>query len=102
MPDPRIWPIPSATPVAIVAPAVSGLVLAANPNRLDAEIINVSDPSEPISLSRGGIAVLGAGITLTARGSSYSIGTSNLFYGDINAISTSGSAGLSISEGVQP
>lgn len=99
MADPTIWPIPTGTPTAAVALAASGEVLAANLNRLDAEIINVSDPSEAVSLSRGGIAVLGAGITLTARGSSYRIGTANLFYGAINAISASGIAGLSIDEG---
>ena len=86
MPDPRIWPIPSATPSATIAPAASGPVLVANQRRVDAEIINVSDPSEAISLSRGDVAVLGAGITLTARGSSYRIGTENMFYGVINAI----------------
>lgn len=102
MPDPTIWPIPNATPTAIVAPAVSGPVLAANEFRVDAEIINVSDPSEAISLSRGDTAVLGAGITLTARGSSYRIGTNNMFYGVINAISASGDAALSIDEGTKP
>ena len=103
MPDPTIWPIPSATPTGpILAPAVSGPVLAANSNRLDAEIINTSDPSEAISLSRGGVAILGAGLTLTARGSSYSIRTGNLFYGVINAISATGDATLSIDEGTKP
>ena len=102
MPDPRIHTIPTGTPTAIVAPAASGAVLAANPNRVDAEIINVSNPSEAISLSRGDVAVLGAGITLTARGSSYRIGTDNLFLGIINAISASGDAELSIDEGTKP
>lgn len=100
MPDPRIWPIEDAAGTAIVAPAVSGEVLAANQHRADAEITNVSDPSEAISLSRGGVAVLNAGITLTARGSSYRIGTTNLFLGAISAISASGTAALSISQGV--
>ena len=102
MPDPRIFPIDSSIPTATVAPAVSGVILAANDRRVDAEIINVSDPSETISFSRGGVAVLGAGITLTAHGSSYRIGTNNLFYGVINAISASGTAALSIDEGIQP
>ena len=100
MPEPLSWPIESATPTAAVAPAASGPVLAANPRRADAEIINVSNPSEPISLSRGGVAVLSAGITLTATGSSYRIGAKNLFHGIINAISASGTAALSIDEGV--
>jgi len=99
MPDPRIFPIDSATPTATVAPAVSGVILAANEHRVDAEIVNVSNPVEPISLSRGGVAVLGAGITLTTYGSSYRIGTANLFYGNINGISASGNAALSVDEG---
>ncbi len=99
MADPRIWPIDNEIPTATVAPAISGIVLAENDRRVDAEIINVSDPSEAISLSRGGAAVLGAGITLTATGSSYRIGTNNLFTGDINGISVSGTAALSVSEG---
>ena len=102
MPDPRIHPIPTGTPTAILAPAVSGPVLAANLRRVDTEIINVSDPSEMVSLSRGDTAVLGAGITLTAHGSSYGIGTDNMFYGAINAISASGEAALSIDEGTDP
>ena len=103
MPDPRIFPIDRAIDTAIVAPAVSGVILAANDRRVDAEIVNVSQqPVEPISLSRGGVAVLNAGITLTTYGSSYRIGTANLFYGDINGISASGNAALSISEGNKP
>jgi len=102
MPDPTIFPIPSANPTAAIAPAASGPVLVANERRVDADIINVSDPSEAISLSRGNVAVLGAGITLTAYGSSYHIGTNNLFTGVINAISLSGDAALSIDEGVLP
>ena len=102
MTNPRIYSIPTGTPTAAVAPAASGPVLAANPYRVGAEIINVSNPSEAISLSRGDTAVLGAGITLTAKGSSYRIGTDNLFLGVINAISASGDAGLSIDEGTKP
>ena len=100
MPDPRIFPVETAIPTATVAPAASGVILAANPRRADAEIINVSqEPVEPISLSRGGVAILGAGITLTTYGSSYRIGTANLFLGNINGISASGNAALSVDEG---
>ena len=98
MPDPRIHPIDSETSTAIVAPAVSGIILAANPHRVGADIVNYSDPSEAISLGFGVDAVLGAGKTLTAHGSSYHMGTENLYLGDIYAISTSGTAALSISE----
>ena len=99
MPDPTVWPIKDSASSTIVAPAASGEVLAANPDRGDTEIINVSNPSEAISLSRGGVAVLGSGLTLTARGSKYRIGTTNMWYGAINAISASGTAALSIEEG---
>ena len=98
MPDPRIHPIDSETPTAIVAPAASDIILAANAHRVGADIINYSNPSEAISLGLGVDAVLGAGKTLTARGGSYHIGTENLFLGAIYAISTSGVAALSISE----
>ncbi len=98
MPDPRIHPVDSETPTAIVAPAASGVVLAANPHRVGVDIVNVSDPSEAISLALGVDAVLGAGKTLTTYGSSYHMGTDNLFLGDINGISLSGTAALSVSE----
>ena len=98
MPDPRIHPIDSETPSAIVAPAASGIVLAANAHRVGADIVNYSNPSEAISLGFGVDAVLGAGKTLTAIGGSYHMGTDNLYHGDIYAISASGTAALSISE----
>ena len=98
MPDPRIHTVESEIPTATVAPAVSGIILAANGNRQGADIVNMSDPSEPISLGLGVDAVLGAGKTLTAYGSSYHMGTNNLFKGDIYGISASGTAVLSVSE----
>ena len=98
MPDPRIHPIDSETPTAIVAPAVSAVGLAANPHRVGADVVNYSDPSEAISLGFGVAAVLGAGKTLTAIGSTYHMGTENLYLGAIYAISASGTAVLSLSE----
>jgi len=98
MPDPRIHPIENEIATATVAPAASGVILAANQHRSGADIVNLSDPIEPISLSLGGVAVLGAGKTLTTYGSTYHMGTDNLFYGDINGISASGTAALSVSE----
>ena len=98
MPDPRIHPIDSETPTAIVAPAASGVILAANPAREGVDIVNLSDPREAISLALGVDAVLGSGKTLTTYGSSYHMGTPNLFKGDIYGISASGAAALSISE----
>ncbi len=102
MPDPRIHPIPTGVPTAVLVAAASGEVMAANNRRVDAEFINVSVPSEMISLPRGGTAVLGAGVTLTAHGSSYYIGTDDMFYGAINAISASGEAALAMDEGSNP
>ena len=41
MPDPRIWPIPSVTDTFATVGVVSTLVLAANPNRVDAVLKNL-------------------------------------------------------------
>jgi len=98
MPDPRIHPITDEIITAVAAGAISNIVLAANTRRLGADIVNVSDPSESISLGLGQVAILGAGKTLTARGSVYHMGTDNLFSGDIYGISESGIGALSISE----
>ncbi|GAG02203.1 unnamed protein product [marine sediment metagenome] len=102
MPDPRIWPVPSANDGGVIVGAASAIVLAANPNRVDAEFTNYSDPSEAICLARGNAAVMGQGIILTVYGGTYRIGTNNLFLGDIYAICESGDAILAISEGVKP
>jgi len=98
MPDPRIHPIDTDIPTAVVAGAVSNIILVANVHRLGADIVNVSDPSEAISLALGVPAVLGAGKTLTVYGSVYHMGTDNLYSGDIYAISASGVGALSVSE----
>ena len=100
MPDPRIWPIPSVTDTFATVGAVSTLVLAANVNRVDAEIVN--DGDETVYLARGNAAVMGSGIRLNANGGSYRIGTNNLFEGTIYAICESGQLNLTISEGYQP
>ncbi len=98
MPDPRIHPINGEIPTAAVAEVVSNIILAANVERLGADIVNVSNPSEMISLGLGQVAVLGTGKTLTAYGSVYHMGTDNLYTGDIYGISASGTAALSVSE----
>ena len=86
MPDPRIHDVERTIPRTATAPNPSGSILAANQHRGDVEIVNISDkPVEPIFLSRGGIALIGFGIALTTYGSSYRIGTNNMFYGVINA-----------------
>ena len=98
MPDPRIHPIATEIVSAAVAGAVSNIILAANVERLGADIVNVSDPSEAISLGLGQVAVLGSGKTLTVTGSVYHMGTDNLYSGDIYGISASGIGALSVSE----
>ena len=102
MPDPRIFPITNCNDTFATVGAVSTLVLAANPNRVDCEFVNDSNPSEAIYLARGNAAVMGSGIALTARGGNYPMGTNNLFYGEIYAICASGDATLSLSEGYLP
>lgn len=99
MPDPRIWPIPNVTDNYVTVLAVSTLVLAANPNRVDAEFVN--DGDEVIYLSRGNAAVIGQGMRINPRGGSYRIGTNNLFKGDIYGI-CAGASNMTFSEGVQP
>ena len=98
MPDPRKYPIENEIITAVVAGAISNIILPANTARLGADIVNTSDPSEAVSLGLGQIAILGAGKTLTAIGSVYHMGTDNLFTGDIYGISASGLATLSVSE----
>ena len=98
MPDPRKYPITADMPVAVIARAVSNIILAANEHRLGADIVNVSDPGEAISLALGIPAVLGAGKTLTVYGSVYHMGTDNLYTGDIYGISASNNGELSVSE----
>lgn len=100
MPIPIIWPIPNASDTFATVGAVSTLVLAANPNRVDTELVNDSD--QIMYLARGNAAVIGSGIRLNPAGGSYRIGTNNLFLGDVNAICAGGQANLTISEGTQP
>lgn len=94
--------ITSVTETTPVVTTSSSTILAANPNRKDALIINTS--AVDIYLSRGGTAVIGKGIVLKAAtngnsGSAYEINSSNLFKGDIRAIAASSTSPL-VSEGV--
>lgn len=103
MPDPRIWPIESSEETGIEVYGVSTQVLAANPNRADADFTN--DGDEVIYLARGNEAVVGRGPRLNPNGGSYHIGTNNLFHGVINAISVNDEqdfTNLAVSEGDQP
>ena len=100
MPDPRIWPIPSANDTFATVGVASAVALVANPNRVDCDFINDSD--NIIYLARGNAAVVGSGIRLNAKGGSYHIGLFNLFLGAIYAISTVAGSNLTISEGTKP
>lgn len=99
MPDPRIWPIERVTDTHVEVLLASTLVLAANPNRADADFVN--DGDNVIYLARGNAAVFGDGQRLNPNGGSYHIGTNNLFLGAIYGISDN-ETNLSISEGNRP
>ena len=71
-------------------------VLAANNSRKSATFVNDSD--ESIYLQLGAAAVLNEGIRLNAAGGSYEINHTNLFTGAVNAICTSGSKVLTVTE----
>ena len=97
MPDPRIWPIPVVNDTYATVTNVSAPVLAANPDRVDCDLINTG--AYWIYLGRGNAAVFGSGEALAPRGGSYHIGVDNLFLGVINAITDGDEVNLSISEG---
>lgn len=76
----------------------STAILAANPRRLYAEIINSSD--EGVWIKLGGTAVVGEGIYIAPGGFSYEIKyNENLFLGAINGICNSGSKIVGTVEG---
>ena len=101
MPNPTVFPVDDVNDTVVVVGAGSTLVLAANGNRVGLDLGNLSDPSELISLGLGHAAVLGSGKPLTAYGSTYHMGTNNLFLGAIYAICASGDMNLAISEEVE-
>ena len=96
--DPLIWPWSTENKSAVTVAAASTLVLAANPNRKGLDLINLSAPSEAISLGLGDAAIAGEGKVLTGYGASYHMGTDNLFTGAIYAICASGGMQLAVSE----
>lgn len=98
MPDPTIFPIDNEAPTVAVIGAVSAIFLAANPNRVGVDLTNLSSPSEAISLGLGVDAVDGSGKVLTTYGSTYHMGTANLYLGAIYAICPSGGMDLGVSE----
>ncbi len=97
MPDPRIFPIPSAIDTFATVGVAPIVVLAANMYRGDTDLINTS--SNWIYLGRGNAAIVGSGEALAPRGGSYHIGTDNMFEGIIYAIASGAGSNLAISEG---
>ncbi len=98
MPDPRIFPIENADDTGVVVVDVSGLIVLANEQRADLEIVN--DGDYDIWASRGNAAVAGQGIFLVHKGGSYTMDTQNLFLGAFYAICDVGEdSHVSISEG---
>jgi len=97
MADPRIFPVITVEDTFATVGAVTTEVVAANTRRLDLDIVN--DGDEAVYLARGNAAVMGSGIRVNPNGGSYRIGTTNLFYGAINAICASGQLNITISEG---
>ena len=100
MPLPTVWPIPAAIDTFATVGVVDSIVVAANVARVDCELVN--DSTATIYLARGNAAVVGSGIRINANGGSYSIGTHNLFMGDVHAIGPDGQQNLTISEGTKP
>jgi len=99
MPDPRIFPIPRVNDTFATVGVVSTEVVAANPNRVDLELVN--DCKEDMYLARGNPAVIGSGFKLVPNGT-YNIDTQNLYCGAINAICLLGQANITVSEGTKP
>lgn len=90
----------TATHTVVTVANTTTLALAANANRRYALFINDSD--ETIYIKIGANAVLNQGIRINANGGSYEIKLSegSLNLGAINAICTSGSKKLLVTEGV--
>ena len=71
-------------------------ILAVNPDRKSATIVNASD--EVVYLQLGAAAVSGEGIYLSAAGGAFNIDHTNLFTGVINGICASGSKVVTVTE----
>ena len=101
MPDPRIYPIDSVDDYFGTVTGVTAIIVNANNNRKDLEIVNDSDSN--VYLARGNDAVVGSGILIIANGGSYSMDTQNLFLGYIAAIADGqDELNVTISEGEGP
>lgn len=98
MPDPRIFPIERVDDDGEDVVDVSALILAANDQRADLEI--VCDGDYDVWVGRDNAAVVGEGIFLVHKGGSYTMNTQNLFLGEFYAICDEGEdSHLTISEG---
>ncbi len=98
MPDPRIFPIDRTNNATAGVTDASVIVVVANEQRADIEIVN--DLDVVVYLARGDTAVVGSGIRLNPNGGSYSMDTQNLYLGAFSAICNIGEDGsITISEG---
>ena len=94
---------PAYTTPAHTAPTAgvaSGVILAANANRLYALFVNDSDT--PVYLALGGAAAINTGIRLNANGGSYEMSSAlgNLYTGAVNGISGVAGKVVLVTEGV--
>ena len=92
-------PVFATTVTETITPVTtsSSVILAANPSRKDALIINMG--TVDVFLSRSGTSVLNQGIILKAGGSVYEINSTNLYRGAISAIASAATS-LLVSEGI--
>ena len=90
MPDPRIFPVERENFDQVIVGAGAVVVLAANEARVGLDLTNVSTPSAAISLGFGNVPIANSGKVLTVYGSTYHMGTENLFLGAITAICPDG------------
>lgn len=94
--------VPSATAVTstyATVGAVSTLILAANPNRIWAEIVN--DGDEEFYLSRGNAAVMNSGRRINAEGGVHSINKNDFWDGAVYGICESGDLNVTVEEGTE-
>ncbi len=98
MVDPLVWPWSVENVDSVTVGAASTVVLGANNDRTGLDLVNMSDPSEPITLGFGNAAIAGSGKVLTAYGSTYHMSDNNRFLGPIYAICPSGGMELAVSE----
>ena len=86
----------ASTSGAVTVGSSTTVALAANAGRKTATFVNDSD--EVIYLQLGADAALNEGIRLNASGGSYEINHTNLYTGAVNAICSSGSKELLVTE----